>query len=61
MQRVLLDNLLEDFMGVNFGLHLPTIQFLPLCCLLIRIKSDPQIGTTISTPYFDDLTNILIN
>lgn len=26
MQRVLLDNLLEDFMGVNFGLHLPTIQ-----------------------------------
>lgn len=37
------------------------LKFLPLCCLLIRIKSGPQIGTTISTPYFDDLTNILIN
>lgn len=37
------------------------LKFLPLCYLLIRMKSGPQIGTTISTRYFDDLTNILIN
>lgn len=37
------------------------LKFLPLCYLLIRMKSVPQIETTISTAYFDDLTNILIN